>query len=110
MRYAIITQQRDIVYYEHPKRHTIKFSIFFVQNLPCMLTAVFYIVTGSIIGVGIWCWIIYEIIKAASYGKKILEEQEMQTLLLVEMARHAGVPEEKIDEIIYEPEEAEPES
>lgn len=69
----------------------------------------FYILFGSLLGSAIWLWIIYEIIKSASYGKKILEEQEMQTLLLAEIARHSGVPEDKIDEIIYEPDEAETE-
>jgi hypothetical protein len=47
---------------------------------------------------------LYAIIGAASKGKKILEEQEMQTLLLVEIAKKLGVEETAIDEIIYEPE------
>ena len=52
-----------------------------------------------------WAWLLYEIIKSASHGKKIFEEQEMQTLLLIEIARKIGVEEEKIDEIAYEVEE-----
>lgn len=75
-----------------------------------MSNETFYILVGSLTVLAISLWIMYEIIKAASYGKKILQEQEMQTLLLVEMARQAGVPEDKIDEIIYEPEETEPSS
>ena len=67
----------------------------------------FYIIIfGSLIGLGVWAWILYEIIKSASFGKKIFEEQEMQTLLLIEIARKIGVEEEKIDEIVYEEEEA----
>jgi hypothetical protein len=66
-----------------------------------------WIIIGSFIGLAIWLWIIYEIIKAASFGKMIFEEQEMQTLLLIEIARKLGVEEEKIDEIVYEEEETE---
>jgi hypothetical protein len=39
-----------------------------------------------------------------------LEEEEMQTLLQIEIARKLGVEESKIDDIIYLPEEAEVES
>jgi hypothetical protein len=67
------------------------------------------IIIGSLIGIGLWAWALYEIIGAASKGKKILEEQEMQTLLLVEIAKKLGVEENAIDEIIYEPEPDEPE-
>ena len=66
-------------------------------------------IIGSLIGIGLWAWALYEIIGAASKGKKILEEQKMQTLLLVEIAKKLGVEEAAIDEIIYEPEEAETE-
>lgn len=67
------------------------------------------IIVGSLIGIGLWAWALYEIISAASKAKKILEEQEMQTLLLVEIAKKLGVEETAIDEIIYES-EAEQES
>lgn len=64
----------------------------------------FYIIVGGLIVLAISLWIIYEIIKAATFGKKIFEEQEMQTLLLIEIARKLGVEEEKIEEIAYEDE------
>jgi len=67
------------------------------------------IIIGSFIGLAIWAWILYEIIKTASHGKKIFEEQEMQTLLLIEIARKLGVEEEKINEIAYEEDEKETE-
>ena len=70
---------------------------------------ILYII-GLLIGIGLWAWALYAIIHAASKGKKILEEQEMQTLLLVEIAKKLGVEETAIDEIIYEPESEEPES
>lgn len=54
-----------------------------------------WIIIGSLIASAIWLWIIYEIVKAASHGKKIFEEQEIQTLLLIEIARKLGVDEEK---------------
>ena len=67
------------------------------------------ILIGSLIGAAIWGWILFEIIKSASYGKKIFEEQEIQTYLLIEIARKLGVKEEKIDEIAFEQEETETE-
>lgn len=67
------------------------------------------LIIGSLIGTAIWAWILYEIIKSASYGKKILEEQEIQTYILIEIARKLGVEEEKIDEIAFEQEEYETE-
>jgi len=60
------------------------------------------IIIGSLIGAAIWCWILFEIIKAASHGKKIYEEQEIQTYLLIEIARKLGVDEKRIDEIAFE--------
>ena len=33
--------------------------------------------TGGLIGLAIWAWILYSIIKEASQGKKIFPEQEM---------------------------------
>jgi len=65
--------------------------------------------TGGLIGLAIWAWILYSIIKEASQGKKIFDEQEMQTLLLIEIARKLGVDEKKIDEIVYEEDEKEEE-
>ena len=72
-------------------------------------TTLWITIIGSLIGIGLWAWALYVIIEAASKGKKILEEQEMQTLLLVEIAMKLSVEEAAIDEIIYES-EAETES
>lgn len=67
-----------------------------------MITDIVLIIVGSLISLAIWAWILYEIIKSASYGKKIFEELELQTFLLIEMARKLGVDEKVIDEIAYE--------
>lgn len=67
------------------------------------------IIIGGLIGLAIWAWLLYEIVKSASHGKKIFEEQEIQTYLLIEIARKLGVDEKRIDEIAYEDEEKEEE-
>lgn len=69
------------------------------------MTQILLMLVGSLIGLGIWAWIIYEIIKSASQGKKIFEELELQTFLLIEIAKKLGVEEKVIDEIVYEPDE-----
>ena len=63
------------------------------------------LIIGSLIGAAIWCLILFSIIRSASYGKKIFEEQEIQTYLLIEIARKLGVEEERINEIAFEEEE-----
>ena len=67
-----------------------------------METDLILILVGSIIGLAIWAWIIYEIIKSASYGDKIFGELELQTLLLIEIAKKLGVDEKVINKIAYE--------
>lgn len=68
---------------------------------------IFLPIIGGLIGTAIWCWILFEIIKSASFGKKIYEEQEIQTYLLIEIARKLGIDEKRIDEIAFEDEETE---
>lgn len=47
-------------------------------------------------------WIIYEIIAAATKSKKIYKELELQTFILVEIAKKIGVDEKKLNDIEYE--------
>lgn len=54
------------------------------------------ILVFGVIGLAIGYWIIYEIIKAASFGKKIHGESVKQTKLLEALARKAGVTDEEI--------------
>jgi len=56
------------------------------------------------VAIGISLYIMYEIIKAGSYGKKIYIEQLKQTKLLIEVAKKKEVHQGTINEII-EPEQ-----
>jgi len=58
----------------------------------------------AFVAIGISLYIMYEIIKAGSYGKKIYIEQLKQTKLLIEVAKKKDVHEGTINEII-EPEQ-----
>lgn len=60
------------------------------------------IIIGSLFGLAITLWILYEIIQSASRGKKIYLEQLKQTKLLTEMARKSGVADETVKEILDE--------
>lgn len=60
------------------------------------------IIVVSVVGILIWSWIIYEIIFASSYGRKIWVEARKQTALLKEMAKKSGVHEGTISEIFEE--------
>lgn len=46
---------------------------------------IFLGVIVALVVLGLWAWIIYEIIASASRGKKIYNELELQTSLLMEM-------------------------
>lgn len=59
-----------------------------------------FIIIGSVVALIISLWIIYEIIFAASYGRKVWIESRKQTQLLTEMAKRSGVEVEIIDEIL----------
>ena len=54
----------------------------------------------SVIGLAIFCWVMYKIIEAGSYGKEIYKEQLKQTKLLAGIANRAGMNEESISEIL----------
>ncbi len=60
------------------------------------------ILLGSVLGLTIFCWAIYEIVFSSSYGRKVWVESRKQTAVLIEMAIKAGVDTKIIDEILDE--------
>lgn len=60
------------------------------------------IIICSVVGIVLWSWLLYEMIFAASYGRKMWVEQQKQTKILLEMAKKAGVHEGTLAEITEE--------
>lgn len=59
----------------------------------------------GIIGIVLFCFMMYHIILNASYGRKIWRENVKQTNLLVEIAKRLDTPDHVIDEILDDVEE-----
>ena len=57
---------------------------------------------GALAVLGLNLWIMHAIISSASRSKKIFDELDLQSLLLIEIARKLGVEESVIQEIAYE--------
>jgi len=60
------------------------------------------VILCSIIGLSIWSWILYEMVYASTYGRKIWTEERKQTKILLEMAKKSGVHESTLTEITDE--------
>lgn len=62
----------------------------------------------AIIGIVLFCFMMYNIIWNASYGRKIWRESVKQTNLLVEIAKRHGTPDKVINEILDDVEQVTP--
>lgn len=58
------------------------------------------LIVGGIIGMILWTWILYEVIKSASQSTKQVDLLKMQVRLLVKLLKHHDVDQEVINEAI----------
>lgn len=60
------------------------------------------ILIGSILGLFIWSWILWQIVKDATKSARIEKLLNVQVKLLIEIAKSNGVDEYRINEAIHE--------